>query len=262
MNSSAATILCDPRPSDHIVYSYTYDNDLADALMLFASAGLVKKEAVILFVTVKHADVIRRRLEQEGFNTPELQESGQLVFANAEDVLATFLVDGRIDEEGVKTGIGAMIDAASRHRGRARPVRVFDEMVDLIWISNPKATLRLEELGNEAIESHSVALLCAYSLGGSKPTSLPAPLLALHSHALSTAHAERSKSVFKLHSSCVAMRREKDHWQTISIPAGASVTLLSADIPRAGVVEVLYMDQTVHMLALDLRTHGVLDPSV
>jgi len=98
MNSSTAAILCHPRPSDHIVYSYADDNDLVGAVVLFASAGLVKKEAVILVVTAKHSDVIRQRLEQEGFDMPELQESGQLVFANAEDLLAIFLLGGIIDE--------------------------------------------------------------------------------------------------------------------------------------------------------------------
>jgi len=192
MNSSAAAILCDPRPSEHIVYSYADDNDLADAVTLFASAGLAKKEAVILVVTPKHSDVIRRRLEREGFDVAELKESGRLLFADAADVLASFLLDGMIDEQKFKTGIGSLIDTARKRRGRNRAVRLFGEMVDLIWISNPKATLRLEELGNEVIESHSVTVLCAYSIGASRLNSLPAPLLACHSRALSIAHAEHT----------------------------------------------------------------------
>jgi hypothetical protein len=185
VNSSIAVVLCDPYPSDHIVYSYADDNDLADGVVLFASAGLLKNEAVILVVAAKHTDLIRHRLEQEGFDMPELQESGQLVFANAEDMLAAFLSDGIIDEHRFKTGLGSLIDKAGTYHGRTRPVRVFGEMVDLIWTSNPDATLRLEQLGNEVIEKHSVTVLCAYSLGESKPTSLPAPLVACHSRALS-----------------------------------------------------------------------------
>jgi hypothetical protein len=157
VNSAVAAVLCDPRPSDHVVYSYADANDLADGVVLFASAGLLKNEAVILVVAAKHTDVIRQRLEQEGLDMPRLQESGQLVFANAEDMLASFLLDGQIDEHRFKTGLGSMIDAARQHR-RTRPVRVFGEMVDLIWISNPEATLRLEQLGNEVIESHSVTV--------------------------------------------------------------------------------------------------------
>ena len=229
---------------------------------MFASAGLLKSEAVILIISAKHSDVIRQRLQEEDFDLPELQESGQLVFANAEDVLAMFFVDGRIDEEGVRAGLGSLIDKASTHRCRTRPVRLFGEMVDLIWISNPEATLRLEGLWNEIIESYSVTKLCAYALGGGKPISLPAPIVACHSHALSVADGEhRPQSVFKLHSPCVAIRREKDYRHVITIPAGAFVTLVAGDISRTGVVEVLYVDQPLHMLAVDLRTHGVLDPS-
>ena len=66
----------------------------------------------------------------------------------------------------------------------------------------------------------------------------------------------------KLHSPSVAMRSEKDHRKVITIPANACLTLVAGDISRTGVVEVLYMDQPLKMLAVDLRTHGVLDPSV
>jgi predicted RNA-binding Zn-ribbon protein involved in translation (DUF1610 family) len=152
---------------------------------LFTSAGLTKKEAVILVVAAKHSDSITRRLEQEGFKVPELQESGQLVFADAEQVLATFLFDGVIDEHKFKTGVGSMVDAAKTYRGRNRPVRLFGEMVDLIWISNPQATLRLEQLWNELVESYPVTVLCAYSIGGRRPNSVPAPPLGCHSHAVS-----------------------------------------------------------------------------
>lgn len=190
MNSSTAATLCHPRPCDHIVYSYTDDSDLVDAVVLFASAGLVKKEAVILVVTTKNSDVIRQRLEQEGFDMPELEESGQLVFPNAEDMLASFLSRGVIDEHRFKTGFGSLIDKVGTHRGRTRAVRVFGEMVDLIWTSNADATLRLEQLGNEMIQSHSVTVLCAYSVGGNKPASVPSPLLACHSHVLSMTQAD------------------------------------------------------------------------
>jgi hypothetical protein len=67
-------------------------------------------------------------------------------------------------------------------------------MVDLIWISNLQTTLRLEELGNEAIKSHSVTMFCAYSLGHGRPTSLPAPILACHSRVLSVPYLDATNS--------------------------------------------------------------------
>jgi hypothetical protein len=189
MTPATAAILGNPRPSEHIIYSYTRDTELTDALTLFAKVGLMRGEAIILVVTAKHADLMRQRLEQEGYEVAELLESRQLVIADAEEVLATFF----LDEQRFKVGIESLIDKARAGCG-TQPVRVFDEMVDLIWISNLQATLRLEELGNEAIKSYSVTMLCAYSLGHGRPTFLPAPILACHSRVLSPPYLDATNS--------------------------------------------------------------------
>jgi hypothetical protein len=75
------------------------------------------------------------------------------------------------------------IQQIRKHRELAR-VRAFGEMVDLIWTSSPTATHHLEQLWNRVIEAHSVPLLCAYSLGGSRPAELTESLMACHSHAV------------------------------------------------------------------------------
>ena len=186
MTPATAAILCNPRPSEHIIYSYTDDTELMDALTLFAKVGLMRGEAVILIVTARHADLIRQRFGQEGYEVAELLKSRQLVIADAEVVLATFF----LDEQRFMIGIGSLIDKARAAAIARSQVRVFDEMVDLTWISNLRATLRLEELGNEAIKSHSVTMLCAYSLGHGRPMSLPAPILASHSRVLSAPYLD------------------------------------------------------------------------
>jgi hypothetical protein len=190
MTPATAATLSNPCPSEHIIYSYTDDSELMDALTLFAKVGLMRDEAVILIVSAKHADLMRQRLEQEGYEVEELLESRKLAIADAEDVLATFF----LDEQRFKIGIESLIEEARAGRGRTHPVRVFDEMVDLIWISNLQATVRLEELGNEAIKSHSVTMLCGYSLGRGRPTSLPAPILACHSRVLSPPYLDATNS--------------------------------------------------------------------
>ena len=124
MTSATAAILSNPRLSEHIVYSYKDETELTDARTLFVKVGLMRGEAVILVVTAKHADLIRQRLEQEGYEVAELLESRQLVIADAEDVLATFF----LDEQRFKIGIGSLIDMARAGRGGIQPVRVFDEM--------------------------------------------------------------------------------------------------------------------------------------
>ena len=67
---------------------------------------------------------------------------------------------------------------------------------------------------------------------------------------------------FKLQSSSVAMKSENDHRRVITIPADAFVTLVAGDIHGKGTVKVRYRDQPLDMLAVDLRTRGVLERSV
>ena len=182
MNSNAAEILSNPQPSGHIVYPYNDDAQVADAVCLFAGAGLRKGEAVLLVMTAEHYRPILDRLAADGFDVEALTKSGQLVCAEAGQLLSSFMFDGIIDEYEFKLKIGNMIRAAKA--GGKRPVRVFGEMVSLIWQSRKRATERLEELWNDVIAQNSVPLLCAYALGGTVPDEFPESLLAQHSCAL------------------------------------------------------------------------------
>jgi hypothetical protein len=186
MNSSGIEILLNPQPCAHIVYSYTDHAQLADAVCLFASSGLRKGEAVLLVLSGLHYDPVRQRLEREGFDLTDLEATGQLVCENAKTLLSNFMFDGIIDEHKFKTKIDRMIERAKLGTGGRKHglVRVFGEMVDLIWQPHPKTTERLEELWNEVIRIHSVPLLCAYSLSGTA-NPLPRPLVSCHSHVVS-----------------------------------------------------------------------------
>jgi hypothetical protein len=66
--------------------------------------------------------------------------------------------------------------------------------------------------------------------------------------------------MFKLHRSSVAMQSEDR--EVITIPASASVILVGGDINGKGVVKIRYQNQPLEMLAIDLRTRGILEQSV
>jgi len=193
MNTTGIEILSNPQPSAHIVYSYTDEAQLADAVCLFASAGIRKVEAVLLVLSEAHYEPVRERLTRQGFNLEDLESTGHLACENARSLLGTFMFDGIIDEHKFKTTIGGMIETAKagNTNGKKRQVRVFGEMVDLIWTRNPKAAARLEELWNEVISAHSVPLLCAYSLSGTRNT-LSEQVLSCHSHAIRGERVEES----------------------------------------------------------------------
>ena len=134
-------------------------------------------------MSADHREAIKLRLQLEGFSAEFYERSGQLISVTAEDLLATFVLKGALDEELFKSTIGRLIERAKATvpNGRPRKVRVFGEMVSQLRNSDMVATTRLEELWGEVIKDHSVAWLCTYALHNADD-QLPDHLIAIHSH--------------------------------------------------------------------------------
>jgi len=183
MNANGAAILADPHPCSHIVYPYTDENLVGQAVCLFASAGLRDGDGVILIMSADHCEPIRLRLQLEGYNVAAYERSGRLTCVTTEDLLARFMVDGTLNENLFRSTIGGLIDraTASVSNGHSGKVRVFGEMVSQLRHTNLLATSRLEELWNEVIQEHSVSLLCTYALHNADD-HIPKSLVELHSH--------------------------------------------------------------------------------
>jgi hypothetical protein len=185
INSTTAAILAKPPYHSHVVYPYTDDQQLIDAVGFYTTGGLDRGSAVILVVTEAHRSAIKKYLKSDG-HVEILEAGGQLVFLDAAELMSTFMVDGYPDPKIFKAGIRTLIERARRDErtGRNREVRVFGEMVNLLWPTNTPAAERLEELWNEVIEEYSISLLCAYSLKGPDRSQLPESLLKAHSHSI------------------------------------------------------------------------------
>ena len=185
MNANGAAILANPHPCGHIVYPYTDEGLVGQAVSLFASAGLRDGEGVILIMSAEHCESIKLRLQLEGINPEAYERSGQLTCVTAEDLLASFIPDGVLDEGLFKSAIGGLIDRAraSVNDAHGARVRVFGEMVSQLRNQDLGATTRLEELWNDVITDHSVALLCTYALDG-ESDHMPESLIHLHSHSI------------------------------------------------------------------------------
>ena len=166
MNANGAAIISNPHPCGHIVYPYTDENLVEQAVSLFASAGLRDGDGVILVMTQAHWEPFRLRLTMEGFNVEAYERSEQLICRTTEELLALFVVNGAVDETVFKSAIGDLIERAkaSATDGQPRKVRVFGEMVSQLRSEDLAATTRLEELWNKVIREYSVALLCTYCL--------------------------------------------------------------------------------------------------
>jgi hypothetical protein len=185
MNAKGASLLTNPHPCGHIVYPYTDESLVGQAVALFASAGLRDGEGVILIMSADHCESIKLRLRLEGIHPEAYESTGQLTCVTAEDLLKSFMLDGSIQEDLFKSTIGNLIETAkaSVTNGKPGKVRVFGEMVSQLRGTDLQATTRLEELWNDIIEQHSVSLLCTYALAGVDDHIQPT-LVGLHSHSI------------------------------------------------------------------------------
>jgi len=184
--------LAEPLSKEHLVQVYRDDRVLVESVALYAGRGLGKGEAVILVATRAHLDAIVDRLRAAGFEAGDLQAWGQLTMIEAPSLMSRFISDGRIDAGRFRTILADLVRAA-RGGGRYPRVRVYGEMVNLLWRHDHALTCQLEQLWNEEIEKHSVSLLCGYGVreeaGDDRP--FPHDLRELHSHLIPVEAARR-----------------------------------------------------------------------
>lgn len=174
--------LAEPLARDHMVQLYRDERFLVEAVALFAGRGLGKGEAVVLVATAAHLAAVEDRLRRDGFDLEDLKAWGQLAVLDASDLLSCFMRDSWPDRALFTAAVTEVIGAARRRK--YRKVRVYGEMVNLLWRDNLPAARRLEELWNEVIQAHAVSLFCAYHLdrGHEEEGPFPSDLRALHSH--------------------------------------------------------------------------------
>jgi len=175
-------LVTEPVSRDHFVQVYRDERLLAEAVGLYAGAALGRNEAVVIVATPGHCQAFEHCLERDGYDVATLKDWGQLHCLDAQALLDRFMVDGAPDEGRFKEVIRELM--AGINKGRFREVRVYGEMVNLLWTENLPAATSLEELWNAVIQEHSISLFCAYCLdGGSAPERVfPPDLRALHTH--------------------------------------------------------------------------------
>ena len=151
---------------EHLVQFYDDESVLYDAVARFAATGLAAGEPVILIATEEHGRALVNRLRQSGCRPDGASVTGQLTLLDARDTLSKFMVGNEPDWEKFSSIVGGLIERS--REGRREPhVRLYGEMVDLLWRDgNQQASIRLEELWNDLARLHAFSLLCSYAMRG------------------------------------------------------------------------------------------------
>jgi hypothetical protein len=176
-------LLVEPLTRDHIVQLYREERSLVDAVSLFAGLGIGKGDGVVLVATPDHLRAFEHRLRQSGCDVEDVEQWGQLMVLDASELLSRFMAASGPDPARFRSTIAGVVDRA-RAASRRGNVRVYGEMVNLLWKKDLATAMCLELLWNEAIQTHSISLFCAYGLDGEAPADreFPVALRAAHSH--------------------------------------------------------------------------------
>jgi PAS domain S-box-containing protein len=148
--------------SDHVVLVYEADVHLVDAVSRFVSTGLAAGGAAIVIATPPHREQLDARLRAHGVDFATACAQGQYITLDAAQTLAQFMVDGWPDAQRFADVVG---DIIARTRSQYPHVRVFGEMVALLWAAgHGDAALRLEALWHDLTKTYAFPLLCAYPI--------------------------------------------------------------------------------------------------
>jgi hypothetical protein len=176
-------VLRAPVPTQHVAQFYTEPKFLIRAVGQYAGQGLRRGDAVLLIATVAHGRAITRRLAIRSPALDDLVRRGQLTILDAVHMLSELVVDGVPDAGRFRSVVGGAVTSV---KAAGYPtVCVFGEMVDLLRRTSGPAALRLEELWNELLAEHALALLCGYSVDTFDPGIYDGFLqgvMATHSH--------------------------------------------------------------------------------
>jgi MEDS: MEthanogen/methylotroph, DcmR Sensory domain len=151
-----------PRPCDHLIQLYTDETFLRRVVVEFLSAGLANGEGAVVIATPAHLTLFTEGLRAARLDVTAAETRGQLVLHDADACLARFMVDGMPDRERFCDLVKPVL-ADLGQSGYSR-VRLYGEMVDLLWNHSMPATVALEQLWNEVLAETRVSLLCAYRI--------------------------------------------------------------------------------------------------
>lgn len=148
----------------HSVQFYESAEHLAGVVSGFIADGLRGGAPAIVIATECHREGFVEHLKIRDIDVEEALRSGQLLLLDARQTLASFTVDGSLDEPRFKEQVGSAIERSRRGWPRSR-LRAYGEMVDLLWKEGRReAAIELEEMWNRLAAVQPFSLLCAYEM--------------------------------------------------------------------------------------------------
>lgn len=150
--------------SEHFVQFCETDGFLISSVSEFIGEGLRAGHAGIVIATELHRASLEEQLKADGLKIGAAILQDQYISLDAAATLSEFMVAGELSPERFTEVVGSIIRRAARGQ---RHVRIFGEMVALLWAEEKRAAaICLEELWHNLGKPPSFSLFCAYPLQG------------------------------------------------------------------------------------------------
>ena len=146
-------------PGDHAVAFYE-ENELAGLVGAYLRSAISDGGAAVLVATPELRLLVNAWLTQAGIDLAGAWADGSYVLLDAGQTISRLIINGRPDAAAFWETMSPVLAAASRRQG---PVRVFGEMVTVLWgMGLVDAAIEVEALCNEIGRQYPFAMLCAY----------------------------------------------------------------------------------------------------
>jgi len=145
---------------EHIVQFYAAEDELADGVGRYLAEGIRSGAGVVVVATAAHRQAFTAALTRQGVDVERTLQAGRLQLVDASALLGGFLDGDRLDHDKFAAAVGGLVGQAA---AGGRPVRVYGEMVALLWEAGQVTlAIELEELWNALGARLPFALLCGY----------------------------------------------------------------------------------------------------
>jgi len=146
-------------PAEHAVVFYG-DNELAGVVGNYLLEVIADGGVAVIIATPEHRLWVNAWLMQAGVDLGTVTANGSYVVLDARQTMNAIATGDWPDPAAFWTALSPVLTAASR---RNRPVRVFGEVVALLWEAGlVEPAIELEALWNEIAKQYPFSLLCAY----------------------------------------------------------------------------------------------------
>lgn len=148
------------QPHGHAVVFYGGDRELAASVSDYLGQGLHTGDSALVVATAAHRRAFSLGLAGAGVDIAAAQATGRLLMLDAATMLQGFMRGDRL----VPAAFDAMAgDLLARMAAAGQPVRIYAEMVAVLWDARQVAlALELEELWNTLAARLPFSLLCGY----------------------------------------------------------------------------------------------------